>query len=81
MAWTTSHKKFDRFIANFSTLNNSQFKRQLDDCGEFSLWSQAYEQGYKYEVMKTNQSDVFNKVLKGVWSVPVTTIVKITVHV
>ena len=44
----------------------------------FQLWALSHDGGRRYGIMTTNISEVFNSVLKGARSLPVTTLVQLT---
>ena len=44
----------------------------------FEKWALSHDGGRKYEIMTTNMSEVFNRVLKGARSLPITTLVQLT---
>ena len=53
---------------------NSEAQQWLEAI-PFQLWSLSHDGGRRYEIMTTNISKVFNSVLKGAHSLPVTALV------
>ena len=45
----------------------------------FEKWSLSHDEGRRYGIMTTNMSEVFNSILKGAQSLPVTTLVQLTI--
>ena len=44
----------------------------------FQKWVLSHDGGKRYEIMTTNMFEVFNSVLKGAWSLPITALVQLT---
>ena len=44
----------------------------------FQLWALSHDEGRRYGIMTTNMSEVFNSVLKGARSLPLTALVQLT---
>ena len=42
------------------------------------LWALSHDGGKRYRIMTTNMSEVFNSVLKGARSLPLTALVQLT---
>ena len=68
-----------------------QFNKHIDTIGRISLktqrwleaislekWALSHDGGRRYGIMTKNMSEVFNSVLKGAWSLLVTTFIQLT---
>ena len=42
------------------------------------IWAISHDEGRRYGIMTTNMSEVFNNVLKGARSLPITALVQLT---
>ena len=56
---------------------NSEAQQWLEAIS-LHLWVLSHDGGRRYEIMTTNMSEVFNSVLKGARSLPLTTLVQLT---
>ena len=56
---------------------NSEAQQWLEAI-PFQLWALSHDGGRRYEIMKTNISEVFNSALKGARGLPVTALVQLT---
>jgi len=71
-------KKFNYYMNRIAQLN-ADARRYLAEIPR-EKWSLYYDGGYRYGVMTTNMSEVFNGVLKGARCLPITALVKMTFH-
>jgi hypothetical protein len=46
-----------------------------ESCLDFSKWALAYDSGARYGIMTTNMAEVYNGVLKGVCTLPITALI------
>ena len=46
----------------------------------FEKWALSHDGGQRYEIITTNMSEVFNSVLKGARSLPVTALIQLTFY-
>lgn len=63
---------------SLTTISDGKFHIQIANLGDFSFQSMACGGGHRYSGITTNQSEVFNKVLKGALSLPITEFVELT---
>jgi hypothetical protein len=75
-------KKFEvRFRELEKILNNDANAWLFEQLSKKSKWALAFDEGgSRYGIMTTNISEVFNFVLKGICSLPVSGIVDYTFH-
>ena len=52
--------------------------QQLLEAIPLEIWAISHDGDRRYEIMTTNMSEVFNSVLKGAHSLPITTLVQLT---
>ena len=75
-ALASTERKFKKHINTIGRINSKAL--QLLEAVPFQLWALSHDGGRKYGLMTTNISDVFNSVLKGARSLPVTALVQLT---
>ena len=56
---------------------NSEAQQWLEPI-PLQLWALSHDGGKRYRIMTTNMSEVFNSVLKGACSLPLTALVQLT---
>ena len=72
----TTVGKFNKHMDTISRIN-LEAQRWLDAI-PFEKWELSHDGGRRYGIMTTNMYEIFNNVLKGAWSLPVTTLVQLT---
>jgi hypothetical protein len=75
-------KKFEARLKELEKILNNDAKAWLfEQLSEKSKWTLAFDEGgSRYGIMTTNISEVFNFVLKGICSLPTTSIMNYTFH-
>ena len=79
MCRTTLATKVGKFNKHMNTIMriNLEAQRWLETT-PFEKWALSHDRGRRYGIMATNMSEVFNSVLKGARSLPVTALVQLT---
>ena len=75
-AVATTPRKMNRHMTTIGRINPEAL--QWLEAIPFPLWALSHDGGRRYEIMTTNMSEVFNSVLKGARSLPITTLVQLT---
>ena len=75
-AIATTPRKMNRHMATIRSVNSET--QQWLEAIPLQLWALSHEGGQRYGIMTTNMSEVFNSVLKGARSLPLTTLVQLT---
>ena len=75
-AVATTPRKMNRHMATIGIIN-SEAQRWLEVI-PLQLWALSHDGGRRYGIMTTNMSEVFNNVLKGARSLPLTALVQLT---
>ena len=75
-AVVTTPRKMNRNLATIGRIN-SEAQQWLEDI-PLQLWALAHDGGRRYGIMTTNISEVFNSILKGARSLPLTALVQLT---
>ena len=76
---TTLATKVGKFNKHMNTIMRINLEvQQWLEAIPFEKWALSHDGDKKYEIMTTNMSEVFNSVLKGTRSLPVTTLVQLT---
>jgi hypothetical protein len=75
-------EKFEARLKEMEKILNDEAKASLfEQLPEKSEWALAFDEGgSRYEIMTTNISEVFNFVLKGIRSLPISGILDYTFH-
>ena len=68
--------KFNKYMDTIGRIN-LEAQRWLEAMS-FEKWALSHNRGRRYGIMTTNMSEVFNSVLKGARSLPVTALVQLT---
>ena len=72
----STERKFNNHMTKIGRIN-SEAQKWLEAI-PFQLWELSHDGGRRYGIMTTNMSEVFNSVLKGARSLPVTALVQLT---
>ena len=72
----TKQRKFNRHMATIWRINFEA--QQWLEVIPLEIWSLSYDGGQRYGIMTTNMSEVFNNVLKGARSLPITALSQLT---
>ena len=72
----STERKFNKHMTKIGRINSKAL--QWLEAIPFQLWALSHDGGRRYGIMKTNISEVFNSVLKGDRSLPVTALVQLT---
>ena len=72
----TTPRKMNRHMATIGRINSEA--QQWLEAIPLQLWALSHDGGRRYEIMTTNMSEVFNSVLKGARSLPLTALVQLT---
>ena len=72
---STEHK-FNKHMTIIRRINVEA--QQWLEAIPFQLWAISHDEGRRYGIMTTNMSEVFNSVLKGARSLPLTALVRLT---
>ena len=75
-AVATTPRKMNRHMATIGRIN-SEVQQWLEAI-PFQLWALSHDGGRRYGIMTTNMLEVFNSVLKGARSLPLTALVQLT---
>ena len=75
-ALASTERKFNKHMITIGRTNSEAL--QWLEVIPFHLWALSYDGGRRYGLMTTNISEVFNNVLKGARSLPVTALVQLT---
>ena len=75
-ALATKQRKFNRHIATIRRIN-LEAQQWLEGI-PLEIWALSHDGGRRYGIMTTNMSEVFNSVLKGARSLPITALVQLT---
>ena len=75
-AVTTTPWKMNRHMATIGGINPEA--QQWLEAIPLPLWALSHDGGRRYGIMTTNMSEVFNSVLKGAHSLPITALVQLT---
>ena len=70
-ALVSTERKFNKHMTTIGRTNSET--QQWLEAIPFQLWALSHDGGRRYGIMTTNISEVFNSVLKGARSLPVTT--------
>ena len=77
-ALASTKRKFNKHMTKIGRIN-SEAQQWLETI-PFQLWALSHDGGQRYGIMTTNISEVFNSVLKGARSLPVTALVQLTFY-
>ena len=69
-------RKMNRHMAKIGRINSEA--QQWLEAIPLQLWALSHDGGRRYGIMTTNMSEVFNSVLKGARSLPLTALVQLT---
>ena len=72
----STERKFNKHMTAIRRINAEA--QQWLEAIPFQLWALSHDEGRRYGIMKTNISKVFNSVLKGAHSLPLTALVQLT---
>ena len=75
-ALASTERKFKKHMNTIGRINSEAL--QWLEAVPFQLWALSHDGGRRYGLMTTNISEVFNSVLKGARSLPVTALVQLT---
>ena len=75
-ALASTKRKFNKHMTTIGRINSEALQRL--EAIPFQLWTLSHDEGRRYGIMTTNISEVFNNVLKGACSLPVTALVQLT---
>ena len=75
-AVATTPRKMNRHMATIGRINPEAL--QWLEAIPLPLWALSHDGGRRYGIMTTNMSEVFNSVLKGARSLPITALVQLT---
>ena len=75
-AIATTPRKMNRHMATIGRINSEA--QQWLEAIPLPLWALSHDGGRRYGIMTTNMSEIFNSVLKGARSLPLTTLVQLT---
>ena len=75
-ALASTERKFNNHMKTIGRINSKAL--QWLEAIPFQLWALSHDGGRRYGLMTTNISEVFNSVLKGGCSLPVTALVQLT---
>ena len=75
-ALVSIERKCNKHITIIGRINSEAL--QWLEAIPFQLWAPSHDGGRRYGIMTTNISEVFNSVLKGARSLPVTALVQLT---
>ena len=75
-ALVTTQRKFNRHMTTIGRINSEA--QQWLKVIPLEIWVLSHDGGRRYGIMTTNMSEVFNSVLKGARSLPITTLVRLT---
>ena len=75
-ALVSTKSKFNKHMTIIGRINYEA--QQWLEAIPFQLWALSHDGGQRYEIMTTNMSEVFNSVLKGARSLPLTALVQLT---
>ena len=75
-ALASTEHKFNKHMAITGRINSEA--QQWLEAIPFQLWALSHDGGRRYGIMTTNISKVFNSVLKGARSLPITALVQLT---
>ena len=76
VALVTKQRKFNRRMATIRRINREA--QQWLEAIPLEIWALSHDGGRRYEIMTINMSKVFNSVLKGARSLPITALVHLT---
>ena len=76
VALTSTERKFNKHMTTIGRINY-EAQQWLEEI-PFQLWTLSHDGGRRYGIMTTNMSEVFNSVLKGAHSLPLTALVQLT---
>ena len=72
----STERKFKKHMNTIERINSKAL--QWLEAVPFQLWALSHDEGRRYGLMTTNILEVFNSVLKGAQSLPVTALVQLT---
>ena len=72
----STERKFNKHMTTIGRINSEA--QQWLEAIPFQLWALSHDGGRRYGIMTTNISKVFNSVLKGARSLPLTALVQLT---
>ena len=75
-AFPSTERKFNKNMNTIGRINSEAL--QWLEAIPFQSWALSHDGGRRYGLMTTNISEVFNSVLKGACSLPVTALVQLT---
>ena len=75
-ALASTESKFNKHMNTIGIINSEAL--QWLEAIPLQLWALSHDEGRRYGLMTTNISDVFNSVLKGARSLPITVLVQLT---
>ena len=77
-ALVSTQRKFNKHMTTIRRINSEAL--QWLEAIPLQLWALSRDGGRSYGIMTTNISEVFNSVLKGARSLPVTALVQLTFY-
>ena len=75
-ALAPKQRKFNRHMATIRRINSEA--QQWLEAIPLKIWALSHDGDRRYGIMTTNMSEVFNSVLKGARSLPITALVQLT---
>ena len=72
----STERKFNKHMATIGRINYEA--QQWLEAIPFQLWALSHDGGRRYGIITTNISELFNSVLKGANSLPITALVQLT---
>ena len=69
-------RKMNKHMTTIGRINSEA--QQWLEAIPLQLWALSHDGGQRYKIMTTNMSEVFNSVLKGARSLPLTALVQLT---
>ncbi|RVW43332.1 hypothetical protein CK203_070261 [Vitis vinifera] len=81
MCRAAMESKVKKFISHMDTIGriNAEVRNWLEQI-PLEKWALSYDGGRRYGIMTTNMSEVFNGVLKGARTLPITALVQLTFY-
>ncbi|KAL6314595.1 hypothetical protein AAG906_026935 [Vitis piasezkii] len=81
MCRAAMESKVKKFISHMDTIGriNAEARNWLEQI-PLEKWALSYDGGRRYGIMTTNMSEVFNGVLKGARTLPITALVQLTFY-
>ena len=75
-ALASTERKLNKHMTTIGRINSEA--QQLLEAIPFQLWALSHDRCRRYVIMTTNISEVFNSVLKGARTLPITALVQLT---